>query len=977
MKRIFTTPLGASFPKTVVAGFLARYADRPPQDMAKTICLVGTARLADMLREEFITQSQGFLPKFVLLSDLSALAPDHLGQATSQSLHRIFEFMPHVDRLIKAPQSVLSGASLFAMTQSLDNLFEEMINEGVTPDQLHTLNVDDAAGYWQSMLAFVKVIEEHYVSPSAETTPARKQRALIDALHQTWLACEDRDPIYVIGSTGSRGPTRAMMSLLADHPDGGVILPAVDLSMRPQDWNALAAQHTAHDHPQFRFARFCADHNVTPDQLEPWDPAVAPRAKSPALSLALCPAPVTSSWRKQGPAMGPLSAAFTNTALVETRTIQEEALCLALILRDAAHSNTSTTMITPDRDLVRRVQAYLDRWDIRPDDSAGTPLSLSAPGRFLRHILDLLISPPEPSAVFALLKHPITHSHGARNEHLLRTRDLELALRRRKMNALTPAEITQWAAARDDAGTTRWAAWLCETFLSNHWTEAEDWISSHQSLAHRIAAGSTTEDPTASGELWQEVAGQKSRAVFDQLQDMSTQMSQFSASDYRDVFTHLLAQDQVRQGILQSHHIRIWGTQESRLAYGDQIILAGLNEGVWPSQPAPDPWLSREMRAQLGLLSPEQNIGLSAHDFQHAASFDTVILSRATMDAESQTVPSRWLNRLMNLLDGLKPELNSELDGPEVLDQMRERGHRWMTIARDWQRQDVRTPHQPEQRRSVSPPIHTRPRKLSITEIQTLIRDPYAIYAKHILGLKPLEPFHQLENYALRGTVLHKVMERAALGRISAPDALITLAHEVFEEYALTPEQTLRWHVAFEKNITHISGFLEQSYQEPTTIICEANGALTLEGIDFTLSGKIDRIDQLPGGAVAIYDYKSGSPPSEDQQKHFDRQLFLSAAIVDQKGVENLITTGTQSVGYVSILKTHRPPTALIDTQTSETCAQLTTLISHYATRTQGYTARRALETTDAHSDYNGVSRFGEWSIADDATLTPIGGDDG
>jgi ATP-dependent helicase/nuclease subunit B len=40
--------------------------------------------------------------------------------------------------------------------------------------------------------------------------------------------------------------------------------------------------------------------------------------------------------------------------------------------------------------LTRRVAAQLDRWGIVPDDSAGTPLALSPPGRFLRHVADLM-----------------------------------------------------------------------------------------------------------------------------------------------------------------------------------------------------------------------------------------------------------------------------------------------------------------------------------------------------------------------------------------------------------------------------------------------------------------------------------------------------------------------------------------------------------------------------------------------------------
>ena len=102
--------------------------------------------------------------------------------------------------------------------------------------------------------------------------------------------------------------------------------------------------------------------------------------------------------------------------------------------------------------------------------------------------------------------------------------------------------------------------------------------------------------------------------------------------------------------------ICIRGSREAREVQADLVILAGLNEGIWPQPAAPDPWLSRQMRLKLGLLLPERQIGLAAHDFQQALAARQVILTRATRDDEAQTVPSRWLDRLINLMTGLEGE---------------------------------------------------------------------------------------------------------------------------------------------------------------------------------------------------------------------------------------------------------------------------------------------------------------------------------
>ena len=75
-------------------------------------------------------------------------------------------------------------------------------------------------------------------------------------------------------------------------------------------------------------------------------------------------------------------------------------------------------------------------------------------------------------------------------------------------------------------------------------------------------------------------------------------------------------------------------------------------------------------------MLPERRIGLSAHDFQQAIAAPEVWLTRAERsDAEADTVPSRWLNRLTNLLSGLPDQ-----GGRDALDAMRARGQQWL----DW-----------------------------------------------------------------------------------------------------------------------------------------------------------------------------------------------------------------------------------------------------------------------------------------------------
>ena len=131
-------------------------------------------------------------------------------------------------------------------------------------------------------------------------------------------------------------------------------------------------------------------------------------------------------FRSNGPKLGDLAAATKDMTLIEAASPRAEALAIALILRKAAEDGRTAALITPDRGLTRQVAAALDRWRILPDDSAGRPLALSAPGRFLRHVAGLFGQRLTAEALLTLLKHPLTATGADRGLHLKLTRDLEL-----------------------------------------------------------------------------------------------------------------------------------------------------------------------------------------------------------------------------------------------------------------------------------------------------------------------------------------------------------------------------------------------------------------------------------------------------------------------------------------------------------------------------------------------------------------------
>ncbi|MCK4711615.1 MAG: double-strand break repair protein AddB, partial [Marinosulfonomonas sp.] len=353
--------------------------------------------------------------------------------------------------------------ALFDLADSLANLMDEMQSEGVSPKVIEQLDVSDQSGHWERALKFVQLIQ-HYFGDEAEKHPdtEARQRLVVEQLAAQWADNPPTHPIIIAGSTGSRGATHMLMAAVAKLPQGAIVLPGYDFDLPNDVWSAMDDAMTAADHPQFRFRALQNTLGVSPDDVQQWDDTDAPSAaRNRLVSLALRPAPVTDQWMSEGKHLKNLDKAAENMALVAAPSPRIEALAIALKLRECAEAGKIAALITPDRMLTRQVTAALDQWGIEPDDSAGLPLPMSAPGRFLLHIAGLFGQVLTSETLLALLKHPLAHSGGAgRGDHLRWTRDLELHIRKLGPPFPTKDSLTKWAATHSDDGRQGWAAWL-------------------------------------------------------------------------------------------------------------------------------------------------------------------------------------------------------------------------------------------------------------------------------------------------------------------------------------------------------------------------------------------------------------------------------------------------------------------------------------------------------------------------------------
>ncbi|HEY0214206.1 MAG TPA: double-strand break repair protein AddB [Paenirhodobacter sp.] len=965
---VFALPIGVDFPRALVSGLITRMAGQPPEAMARVRLLLNSGRMQRRVREEFDRHGARFLPRMGLIADLARTPRPGVPPAVP-ALRRRLELARLVAGLMAKLPQFEPGAGMFRLADSLADLLAEMQDEGVPPAALEALDIqDNHAVHWQASLNFIRIVAG-YFTDEAEPDAIGRLRRIVEGLADDWAVAPTDERIIIAGSTGSRGTTAAFMRAVSLLPNGMIVLPGFDFDMPDFVWNALdAGRMPIEDHPQYRYRILLKRLGISTDHVAPWaDEAPRAPARNALVSLALRPAPVTDQWMTEGRALRGLPETCAGITLIEAPDERREALSLALILRQAAQDGQKAALITPNRMLTRRVAAALDRWGILPDDSAGEPLQLTAAGRLLRHVARmrgqrLMIEP-----LMILLKQPLTATGcGMRGDHLRFTRELELYLRRNgpafpDRDALHNPKWTKAEPERID--WSEWVADLLERFpLAGHLPLA-DCLAAHLDLVGGLVAGPGGSD-AASG-LWQNEAGQKCRQILDDLAVEAGHGGDYGPADYADLLDTLFGAEQVRQTRAVHPDILILGTLEARVQAADLVLLAGLNEGAWPEAPTPDPWLSRRMRLEAGLLLPERQIGLSAHDFQQAAGAARVVLSRSGRSGGAETVPSRWLNRLTNLLGGL-----GDGDGPRALQQMRERGRHWVDMALTLEQPRERIAA--ETRPSPRPPAPDRPRELPVTAIKTLIRDPYAIYARRILRLRPLDPLRPEPDPRLRGDVLHLIVEtflrdRPEVETLAEAEArLLAIARDILAQRIQWPSAQAIWYARIRRIAARFVADEAVRQANGIPVVIEQQGRVALSASAFTLSAKPDRIDILPDGTAHLFDYKTGKPPTDAEVLHFDKQLLLEAAMIAKGAFDRIGPRRMAAMTYIRLGGEGETRDLPLDqADIDATWAKFERLIARYLDPRTGYTARRALQSVRDHSDYDHLSRFGEWETSD------------
>lgn len=1003
--KLRTIPPGANFLKELARALAEEtgLADNPDA-LADDLIYVPNRRSARALALALFDAAGGNTVLMPDIRPLGDLEQDEPPPGAEAALADLPPAVPSAERLGRIARLVsvyydrqgkpIPPASAIAAARELARLLDQAALSGkVDWDKLEGLVKDrQLAEHWRRSVEFLDIITTQWpadLEENVQMDPFVRRVKAAEAMAANWVTNPPRGNVIIAGSTGADPSGRTLMKAVLDLPGGLIVLPGLDTSVEPAAWSRIAETS---NHPQFALAETLAALGYRPDEVAPWpglEDTPEASARRDLIHEALAPATDTSEWLTRLDEMaGDRSpedfarAGLSGLTMIEAADESEEAWCAALLLRQTLETDKDTAaLVTPDAGLARRVSALLKQWDIDVAPSSGTPLLQTSAGSLAALVMEWTTDPTHPVALLAVLKHShveYPHDITTFERHFLRG-----PRRWEDFDGLN-AHIARMAGDKDHRNRTG----LSDDDVSRAMAIAED-------LRARFnAAGLADPERPIEGKAYLEAvaevmgdlgatplpwAGEDGAGLSTALREFAlvTQSMEAAIPEvWYEIFKSYVAPATVRS---RSDHPRlaIWGPLEARLQSADRLILAGLNEGVWPQQPPADAFLPRSFRKEIGLSDPDERIGLSAHDFAQMAAAPNVILLSAKRRDDAPAVASRWLWRLNTLARGALEEKGAA-DAVKPEDGQDPRA--WLEALSHPPAIDLDTQPRP------TPAPEHRPNSLSVTRIETLQRDPYAIYAQRVLGLNKLDALDLPIDARPRGTAIHAALEKFEEdGVAKSPEQLIAMleqelrdageAEDVILGAVAARKQVAEEYIAWRASRLHLIAGAPHTEIRGTFSVPVAG----LKNDTFTLSATADRVEKHHDGTLAILDFKSGAPPGEGEVRTgLNPQMPLQAIIAREGGfADNGVSArpvsaltyvrfgskfDVRNIGEKSGSKHDEKP---LDEIIEETREGFLRLIAKFAKRDHPYVSMPRPKWAKYGSDYARLARRDEWAAED------------
>ena len=987
-------PAGRPFADDLARGILAMVDD--PRDMSDSIILLPNRRLSKALRTAFLRLADGgaqLLPRMMPIGDVDEDAGELIAAGWDaddkppviDGLERQLLLSRLVRKFLTGTElATLSPAEIMALARALGEFLDQIQTAGCHADDLDDLTGGDHAGHWQRILNFLHIVTKGWPQVLDErqlSDPVVWRDAAIKARAETWLKTPPKGLVVIAGSTGTIPATQILMKAVMQLPRGHLVLPALDMGMSDADWDDLTHDDLQDEvaqgvvsHPQFPLAQLLKNLGVSREEVglwggtadSPYDYDAEETGRLALLREAMRPANQSGQWRLIPEQQIITAQSLDGMMRVDCYDRREEAEVIALAMREALETPGKTAMlISADQRLGQMVSGELKRWGIMVSSSAGISLADTPPAHFLQLIVEAWQADFAAVPLLAMARHRLAAAGLPRSQFRQEIRQLErLVLRGKRI------EGGLEGLAQKAHGISAALGQFVEDYLIKPMAPLIA-LKTRIGLtladlanAHGQAAELFSQTPDEQLAPWQGQDGIRLGRFMHKL-GLYGQGIEIDPASYPATLNVLMAGETLYPDHVDHPRLAILGTVEARMQSADLTILGGMNKGISPPDPPADPWMSNAMRLDFGLPHAHWRVGLASHDAVMAMARPEVLITQSIRDQGAPTEVSRWLRRLDAVLDV------AQVSWPD--------SSRYTAMASALNQSN--TVMRPCPRPEPKPPVDLRPTQFSATQLDTLLRDPYAVYAKRILNLSALPQLEEPLSPADRGNVIHDALAgyiRAhpkALPEDQAYAALIKSGKEAFAPYRNNPQVMMFWWPRYEAIAAFFAKQEKLRALDKIMSFGEIKGQMIIDinGTPHRVTARADRIDCADAGALTIIDYKTGEPPTKAQvEQGRSLQLRVEAMLAAQGGFDDLKRAfgqdsfGIDAMVYWKVSGQRSKPVEVKNVTPEDyfiesTPRGITALLMAFQEPEQGYRAEPIAREANPYSDYRHLARVAEW----------------
>jgi hypothetical protein len=396
------------------------------------------------------------------------------------------------------------------------------------------------------------------------------------------------------------------------------------------------------------------------------------------------------------------------------------------------------------------------------------------------------------------------------------------------------------------------------------------------------------------------LAVEKLMVLLSQIKEVAAALNQtFSFSLLRNLYSQLSAGQKLNFVGAPLEGLQILGVLETRAIDFDNVLMAGVNEGLLPGQSEQPSWIPYEVKKAFGLPTQDEQDAIFTYHFY----------------------------RLMYRASKVKLFYNGTTDGIQVGERSRfirqwafdcPQAHKWQEHT-----QEVPFVPPPSSHKSVPKTAAVMEKLVELAKIgfspsglNVFVKDGYAFYKRYLLGLREEDELETFFSHKTYGTLIHNALEELYTPHVGKQLTQADCKEMIARVDTVVDEIVKREHpqnisgknvlalVAIKRNIQNVITHEQADIQQGNIIeiiALEQKLSMTqaVAGIDapVTFKGTVDRVDKH-NGTIRVLDYKTGQTQdlgimdwtdlAYDPERGQARQLLLYAMLWNTHNPDNL-----------------------------------------------------------------------------------------